>query len=272
MEFLHVLKERSNMPLITVHAGCCNTHPNSSESIIAAYHSPADVIEIDVQASLDKEIFLMHDSGFNLSSSEIIPTENLSWKEIQYIVNSHQQDSLLSFDNFCDLIGELDRSILQNPSLKKPFFNLDIKTISALSLVAAKVRSRKIETRVVFSGLYEEGIALAFNHIPDMIYLFNADTFLSERSASQTIEDRIEHACSLALRYGCKGVNLQWTKASKELVRLIHERGLVVTLWTVDKESDMEQVLQFKPDSVTTNYPDRLLSVMKKHMQSSINS
>ena len=268
MEFLHILKEKSNKPLVTVHAGCCNTQPNSRESIVAAYNSPADIVEVDVRASLDKQIFLMHDENLDFPSSEKIAMDNLSWKEIQYIVNSRQQDNLLSFDNFCDLIEELDGFILQNQSLKKPFFNLDIKSISVLQAIAIKVRSRKIDNRIIFSGLDEEGIVLAHNYIPDMVYLFNADTFLSEESALQNIEDRIENVCSIALRYGCKGVNLQWTKASKELVRRIHERGLVVTLWTVDKESDMEQVLQFNPDSITTNYPDKLFYLMKKLMQS----
>ncbi len=263
MELFNIYEEHRATPLITAHAGCQGTEPNSRESIVAAFNSPADIVEVDIRASADGVVFLMHDNVLALDDGENVPLGNLSWNEIVHTLDSRQQREILRFEAFCDFVEEVERGVPRITAPKRPFFNLDIKDPAALPATAAIARSREIMPRVIFSGLDEEGVALAFRRIPDLSYLFNADGMLPGREAAGTEEVGIEEACSLALRCGCKGINLEWTLASAALVHHIHERGLFVMLWTVDDMPAMQRVLKYGPDSITTHYPDRLALLLE---------
>jgi glycerophosphoryl diester phosphodiesterase len=265
MELFTIPGVGRDSPLITAHAGCQGTEPNSRESIIAAYHSPADIVEVDVRASREGVVFLMHDEALAPSGGESVRLENLSWNEIQQTALSGQQSEILSLEAFCDLVEQLEHGDSQRASTRRPLFNLDIKDPSALPATATTVRSRRLQHRVIFSGLDERGIALAALCIPDLSYFFNADSFLPNQNQTKIEEGRIEDACSLALLYGCRGINLEWTRASATLVRSIHERGLSIMLWTVDEEADMRRVLEYRPDSITTHHPERLASILDEH-------
>ncbi len=266
MELFAISEPHEGTPLITAHAGCEGTEPNSRESIVAAYNSPADIVEVDVRVSTDGVAFLMHDNALALSDNEIIPLDHLSWNEIRNVTQSRQGGEVLSVEAFCDLIEQLEHDTSQCPSItKRPFFNLDIKDPSALPSTATIVRLHTLEHRVMFSGLDERGIALAALCIPEMAYFFNADgLLLPDPRQTEQKEARLEEACSLALRHGCKGINLEWTKASEAMVRFIHKRGLFVMLWTVDTEPDMERALGYGPDAITTHYAERLARLVKE--------
>jgi glycerophosphoryl diester phosphodiesterase len=49
------------------------------------------------------------------------------------------------------------------------------------------------------------------------------------------------------------------------LVEIAQSRGFPVTLWTVDREEDMKIVLDYSPDSMTTNRPDILAALIDRH-------
>lgn len=259
----------SGRPLITAHAGCQNTVPNSRESIVAAYHSAADIIEVDIRASADGVVFLMHDEApsaaeGNQMSCECTPFEHMSWKEIQTMEGGRSEAFCL--EDFWNLVENFEakadtESSAQAPR-RKPFFNLDIKDPGALSSTAKIVHSHGMRTRVIFSGLEEKGIEQAYLCIPEYSYFFNADNILTDHFQPRV--GAIDKICSLALKYGCKGINLEWVLASSELVRAIHEKGLLVMLWTVDDESAMRQAMHCGPDSITTHFPNRLAELMGK--------
>lgn len=268
MELFNIYRP-SGEPLITAHAGCQDTVPNSRESIVAAYHSAADIIEVDIRASADGVVFLMHDEAPAAAEGkqmpcECAPFEHMSWKEIQAMDEGRSEAFCL--EDFWNLVENLEARAGSESSTRaprrKPFFNLDIKDPGALSATAKIVHAHGMRTRVIFSGLEEKGIEQAHLCIPEYSYFFNADDILADHSQPRI--EVIEKICSLALRYGCKGINLEWVLASPELVRVIHEKGLFVMLWTVDDESDMRQAMHCEPDSITTHFPNRLAGLMGK--------
>jgi glycerophosphoryl diester phosphodiesterase len=61
---------------------------------------------------------------------------------------------------------------------------------------------------------------------------------------------------------GAMGINFKYTSASKELVDVFHENGLLVSIWTVDDENNMYKILSFGPDNITTRNPDKLAKII----------
>ena len=63
---------------------------------------------------------------------------------------------------------------------------------------------------------------------------------------------------------GAMGINFNYKNASKELVEVFHENGLLVSIWTVDDEYNMYKILSFEPDNMTTRNPDKLSEIVNK--------
>ena len=63
---------------------------------------------------------------------------------------------------------------------------------------------------------------------------------------------------------GAIGINFKYTGATKELVEIFRENGLLVSIWTVNSKFRMKKILSFLPDNITTRKPDKLSSIVKK--------
>ncbi len=247
-------------PLVTAHAGCLGTVPNSRASILAAFASRSDIVEVDIRATKDGVVVLTHDDELAMPGGDRVKIEDLAWEEVRAVSArpGFGAESMMSLECFLDLVAELDGSVSPGG---EPMLNLDAKESAAMLAAAAILRARGIESRIIFSGLGIEGIAVAAGEIPEFRYLFNADAVVPPGGGQ--LSD-IERACSLARKNGCGGINLEWTRGSAIFVERAAGHGLPVMLWTVDDETDMKTVLSFGPNSITTNRPDLLAALIAK--------
>ena len=52
---------------------------------------------------------------------------------------------------------------------------------------------------------------------------------------------------------------------NKQNVDEAHQRGMKVVTWTVDNKEDMVKMIEAGADAIISNYPDRLLEVVKQY-------
>lgn len=52
---------------------------------------------------------------------------------------------------------------------------------------------------------------------------------------------------------------------NEAIVNESHRRGMKVVTWTVDEKDEMQRMIDCGVDAIITNYPDRLLEVVKNH-------
>jgi len=245
-------------PLITAHAGCMGTVPNSRESFVAAFSSKADIIEADIRSTRDGIPVLTHEEVLSVRGSNPVKVGSLDWGEIHTLVDSGQVEGIMRLETYLDLAAELDRGIRGGAS---SILNLDIKEPAVLGAAAKLVRSRGLASSVLFSGLELDGVRQAWKMLAGLRYLFNADLCLPDQEGH---EAAVEKVFSTAAEFGCSGINLEWMKASAHFMSSALAAGFPVMLWTVDKAEDMKSVLALGPDSITTNRPDVLAEMMGK--------
>ncbi len=243
-------------PLVTAHAGCMGTVANSRASIVAAFASRADIVEVDIRATKDGIVVLTHDDTIPLPGGGRVRVEDLAWEEIRAASAPGGEEGVMRLEMLFDLTGELDRTMRPG---RRTVLNLDAKEPSALLVAALLLRARGMESEVIFSGLEIGEIAIAHERLPDFRYLFNADALVPAGRARSGDMDRV---CSLASEHGCSGINLEWTRGSAAFVEYARNRGLPVMLWTVDRDEDMRTVLSYGPHSITTNHPDLLAALI----------
>jgi glycerophosphoryl diester phosphodiesterase len=239
-----------------------DTEPNSREALLAALGSEADIIEVDIRSSRDGVIVLAHDEALDIPGRGRVEVDVLDWDDI-LLCRQAGGPSLLRFEEFLEIAGEAGWSRQGGEHGCRTMFNLDIKALPALRGTAELVRARGIGDSALFSGLYEDGVVLAGAEFREFTYFFNADGMMPSGLPGRGQADFV---CGFALKHGCRGINLEWTLATKEFVDRAREVGQQVMLWTVDSGEGMEKVLDMHPDSVTTNYPDRLASLMERHV------
>jgi glycerophosphoryl diester phosphodiesterase len=66
-----------------------------------------------------------------------------------------------------------------------------------------------------------------------------------------------------ALEVPADEVGLRHVLATQEIVNEAHQRGLPISVWTADEPEDILRAIALGVDSITTNYPDRLLRLLK---------
>ncbi|MDP2792061.1 MAG: glycerophosphodiester phosphodiesterase [Rectinemataceae bacterium] len=247
--------------LVTAHAGCLGTVPNSRTNIEAALACGADIVEVDIRATKDGIVILTHDDTLVLSNGRTARIGELDWDTLRKLPTSGNagrgragsastfSTAYLRLDELLDMVRGQDRVL-----------NLDAKEIGAMVLASRLLRDRNMVTDAVFSGLDREGIAAAAERLSGFRYLFNADAHVPAGGGGLA---EIALVCSLASASAACGINLEWTKASGHLVDYANRRCLPVLLWTVDEPRDMATALRTGPYSITTNRPDALGALLR---------
>ena len=136
--------------------------------------------------------------------------------------------------------------------------NLDIKSTKNLGAVDELVKSRKLENRVFYTGVFEDWIETVKENSSIPFYI-NFNPSKEESNSSEYIEKII----SKAKMTGAIGINSNFRGVSEKMVSTLQNNGLLVSLWTANKVKDMYKALSFKPDNITTKNPNILKMIIK---------
>ena len=207
---------------ITAHTGAFGMPDNSLEFVNAAIENGVDVIEIDIRQRPDGTVVMGHD---------IITTNN---------------DGV----ELAEVFG-----IVKEAGLK---VNLDIKDTRVLPTLHDMIFDYGVEDLVFMTGIetYQAksvaekcpGIDYYINYAPSRIKIFSDDY-------QQKLLNMLEET-------GGIGINCQHRTASRTLSETLHKNGYKLSVWTVDRESEMKRALINKPDNITTRKVAELRAVI----------
>ena len=68
---------------------------------------------------------------------------------------------------------------------------------------------------------------------------------------------------ALAEQGGAVGINIAHVFVNHPLVQQAHHKGLSVWVWTVDDEERVQELLGMGVDSITTNWPEKMIPIIK---------
>lgn len=227
----HSLKKYKEMPIslpegftYTAHTGCVGTEDNSLESIDVGAEYGADIVEFDLNFLSDGTPVLSHDAP----EGEVVTLDEAFGKLSEY------------------------------PDLMA---NVDAKSTQNLKAVKELAEKHGVLDRVFYTGIEEKDVAAVKEQTPDIPYYLNATDVRAPSRHSD------EYLLSLVQRVkdsGAVGINFNKDKASEKLVEAFHDNGLLVSIWTVNKEKDIYRILSYSPDNITTRNPDLLKSILSK--------
>ncbi len=209
---------------VTCHAGSLCTKANSLDSIETAIEWGADIVEFDVSFRPDGTAVIIHDSSPSANQGVLI------------------EDAL---------------NIVAKD--KKCRINLDIKSSANLPEVDRLIKKYGLFERVFYTGVFEDWVE-AVKTTSAIPYYLNHKITCEEANNADCAMMIINKTKEL----GAIGINSHYKFATKEFSDLTHENGLLLSLWTVNKISDMVRVIETQPDNITTKKPNILKLIADK--------
>ena len=157
--------------------------------------------------------------------------------------------------------GEEERATLEeafaflakNPHLMA---NVDVKSTAFLDKVQPMAQEAGVLDQLFFTGLDENTIPVAAQACPDIPCYLNVRE-VAEDEDFAALADKV-------VALGAIGVNLDFRKASPELSAAMHEKGLLVSVWTVGNLEEAVQAVQTGADNITTYRPILVRSLVPR--------
>lgn len=136
--------------------------------------------------------------------------------------------------------------------------NVDIKTVDALEKVYPLAVKHNVQNRIFYTGVNDGFVEAVKEKSPEVKYYLNVNVDKKKNKDEEYLLSLVEKVKSA----GAIGINFNFKSASKELVEIFHENGLLVSIWTVDDKYYMYKILSFGPDNITTKHPDKLSKII----------
>lgn len=138
--------------------------------------------------------------------------------------------------------------------------NVDAKSTLNLPAVLTLAKELMVEKQIFFTGIGEDDVAAVQRDCPSIPYYLNLDVEKSRVSD----EAYLEELSSKVISSGAVGINMHKRAVTKELCDFFHEKGLLVSIYTVDGTYDMHRVLFCAPDNITSRKPDKLINIINE--------
>ena len=232
-------------PKVISHRGYW-TAPNSAQNSLASF-TKADSVgvfgsEIDVWLTADDKLIVNHDRVYKGTD---INMEKSTLKEITSIVLPNGEN-IPTLDAYLRLVATKPntRLILEMKSLS----DLKREDLAAEKIIKALRKYNLLDRTDIIA--FSINACLAFKKLmPDgRIFYLNGD--LAPRSIKKLGLTGIDYSMSVLRK------NPKWVEQA-------HKEGLEVNVWTVDTEEDMRYFIDLGVDYITTDYPERLQSLLK---------
>jgi glycerophosphoryl diester phosphodiesterase len=259
-------REGATRPLVIAHRGGAGLWP---ENTIYAFEQSAalgaDVIETDARLTADGALVLIHDETVARTTDGTARVSDLTLAELKRLDAGHRftPDGGRTFPH-------RGRG-LTVPTLREAFalpgnlrFNIEPKDESdaLVKALCAAIREHGMAERVVVAA-FRQGTLDGFRR--------ECPEVATSASASEASGFLARYKAGLAASYSPPMQALQVPEyaggmqvLTREFVEAAHGRNLHVHAWTVNAAEDMRRLLDLGVDGIMTDYPDRLLELLKK--------
>jgi glycerophosphoryl diester phosphodiesterase len=260
----------SGAPKIQVHGhrGAASVRPeNTMPSFEEAIRAGADYIELDVYATSDNHLVVIHDPAVNMAICQggggKRPIRSMTLAEVrQYDCGSLQQRAfprvelapgtrIPTLDEVFDL-GKKHRNIRFNVEIKssEKWKDYTPEPAEFCGMVAAAIRKHGLAKRVLVQS-FDFRIVRAMKQAgPEF-----------ELAALYGPGER--DFVDIAKETGVKMVNPNFKLVTEEKLKAAHAAGLRIIPWTIDTPDEWDRLLALGVDGLITNDPGALVSHLK---------
>lgn len=246
------LPESSRDVLRIAHRGASGYAPeNTMAAFEQAYKMGADMLELDVQLSIDGQVVVIHDTKLNRTSSGKGPVQNMTLHQLRQLDAGSWyssrfrgqkiptlEDVLQSFGGKIPLLIEM-KSSSQNPGIEQKTaeiiqkYNLD--------------PSLNIQNQIIIQSFNIKSLQLFHELLPKVpLAVLTSSSF-------ELKDERLRE-----LSHFAHVLSVSRPLVTEENVRRVHDAGMKVFVWNVRHLLAIPPLLHANVDGIITDYPDML--------------
>jgi len=251
---------------VIAHRGFSGKFPeNTLASFEAAAKLPIDALEMDVHSTRDGRIVVIHDSTLDRTTDRSGNVFDQNWESLRradagFLFDPDKNGSY-PFRGKGISIPLLEDVFRSFPNMK---FIVEIKQVlpAIEEPVYRLIKKYKVEDRIIVASEHTEPL-LRFRSI--------APAIATNLSGKESLAFYNSFRLHLHNFYRVPGDALQIPPTFRgervvtpAICRIAKQKGLVLQVWTVNEPKEMEELIQFGVDGIITDFPDRLLKVVKR--------
>lgn len=248
-----------SIPMIIAHRGGAKLAPeNTLASFENAIAIGVEMIEIDVHFSKDSEIIVIHDGSLNRTTNGSGEIKDLTLEEIKkydagsWFSEDFKNEKVSTLAEVLQMINGRCKLLIEIKGGDDKYPGLEEKIVQT-------VKDYNAMEWVVIQSFNRNSVLHIKEMDPELITYFllgkNFNEFYSELSKQVNAGNHIEKKFD--------GVAPHHSSLNKERVDLLHKAGFDIFTFTVNKPSDMENVIAIGVDGIITDSPDVLKNILK---------
>jgi glycerophosphoryl diester phosphodiesterase len=226
------------------HRGASADFPeNTLGAFAAAIDAGADMCELDVQSTADRELVVIHDNQVNRTTSGSGPVAKFKAEKIFRLDAGGWFSPRFAGERIpsLDQVFELTRG--------KCALNVEIKAEGIEQAVVDCIRRWRAEPDTLVSSFDWAAIGRVRELAPEIQV-----GLLSDRKRNLVV--------SAASTLGAAAINPRYDLIHQLLCDEAHKRGLKVYGWTIDDPATMRRLIEIGVDGIMSNYPGRLREIL----------
>ena len=252
--------------LVFAHRGGGGLYP---ENTLGAFEYSAkmgaDVLELDVHATSDGTLVVMHDANVERTTDGRGKVSEMTLGEVRKL-DAGYKFSTDGGQNFPFRGRQITIPTLEEifDALPNKTFNIEPKqeTPSIIAPLCSLLRTRKMTDKVIV-GSFRQSIIDEFRR--------ECPEIATAASPSEATEYLALSKSGLSEAYSPPMQALQIPEnlgslsiVTKDFVENAHRKNLKVHVWTINEPDAMQRLISIGVDGIMTDYPDRLLDLLKR--------
>jgi glycerophosphoryl diester phosphodiesterase len=241
---------------VVAHRGFSGIAPeNTCVSAKEAIRIGATGSECDLYETTDGVIVLFHDRTIDRTTNGTGPIREQSYETLRKLDAGSWKDPKYAGEPVPTLEAYL--KVMKNSGCTPV---LEIKMAGITEKVLNTVKQAEILGQVAVIA-FDQNIVREFRQLVPEVPC----AWIDSRKLGGTPDERADWIATTARQNKTDIVDLNYTMVDRKLVDALHCRGIAVWVWTVNDPVIMETLMRWGIDSITTDWPDRLIEVHKKH-------
>lgn len=245
-------------PMVEAHRGFSEDAPeNTLASFEKAIQAGADRIELDLYASKDGRAIVIHDPTLDRTTNGSGPVKELTLSELKRL-----DAGSWKHERYADQKIPAFKEVLELAK-GRVMVDIDLKDTDAIEPMVEDLRSLDMVLETIVTGTSQDDIRLIRKVEPALSVFFERSDELNQLHEMGKKSEFIRTSIRLAQESQAPGFNFDYNTLSPEFIREAHLRGLYVIAWTVNDPLRMEELIRWGVDTVMTDKPDVVKSIIE---------
>jgi len=245
--------------LVIAHRGGSHLAPeNTLSGIRKAIEVGADMIEIDVEQTIDSVVIVIHDKTVDRTTNGSGPVDSLPYKYIKtldagsWFDKRFKGEKVPTFDEVLELIDGKVKLLVEIKDGSERYPGIEQRTVKV-------IQKYKAHSWVIVQSFNIKAIERVKALDPEIktFYLLgrNFSTYYKT-----FCEDQSRQPPPV---YGYEGIAVHYSMLTNASVDSLRKSGLGVFTWTVNDPVSMKKMVGAGVDGIITDAPDKLIGLLK---------